>query len=475
MSRRPTMRCLLRLGALPVDFDHQLVGLDHLGRLGESLADLREEGDVAVRDRLVVAGARCRRAARRGAPSPAPRARACARSFQPWAPPARAARPSRAGTQCGACRGDQAIHSRKVAAVPAPDKHARVPRLHAMSFDEFRARAARRPSRPRLARLPARHRHAGDGVRQAARGTVRLPARVARRPASETWSRYTFLGTAPARRVAAARRRRRGLDAGARLARRAHGRRPARRPERAPARASRRSTCPSSARSGAARSASSLRRRAPDRAAPDAAAARRRRARRAVRLHRRRRDHRQPARAGARRRRRAGGRRHERRRAAPRATTPRWRPIERTIARLRAPVRSPRSTSAGRAAGDGRVVVRARARSSPTSSGSRSTSSPATPSRCCSRGASSCRTTSPSTALYRALRALNPSPYMYHLVLDGVELVGSSPELLVRVDGGRGDRAARSPARGRAARTPERGRRAWRPSCSPTRRSAPST
>jgi anthranilate synthase component 1 len=40
-------------------------------------------------------------------------------------------------------------------------------------------------------------------------------------------------------------------------------------------------------------------------------------------------------------------------------------------------------------------------------------------------------------ALYRALRALNPSPYMYHLVLDGVELVGSSPELLVRVaDGG---------------------------------------
>ena len=39
----------------------------------------------------------------------------------------------------------------------------------------------------------------------------------------------------------------------------------------------------------------------------------------------------------------------------------------------------------------------------------------------------------PSEALYRALRALNPSPYMYHLALDGVELVGSSPELLVRV------------------------------------------
>ncbi len=42
-----------------------------------------------------------------------------------------------------------------------------------------------------------------------------------------------------------------------------------------------------------------------------------------------------------------------------------------------------------------------------------------------------------SAALYRALRAINPSPYMYHLVLDGVELVGSSPEVLVRVADGR--------------------------------------
>jgi anthranilate synthase component 1 len=36
--------------------------------------------------------------------------------------------------------------------------------------------------------------------------------------------------------------------------------------------------------------------------------------------------------------------------------------------------------------------------------------------------------------LYGALRKLNPSPYMYHLVLDGMEIVGSSPELLVRLD-----------------------------------------
>ncbi len=38
-----------------------------------------------------------------------------------------------------------------------------------------------------------------------------------------------------------------------------------------------------------------------------------------------------------------------------------------------------------------------------------------------------------STDLYRALRVINPSPYMYHLVLDGTEIVGSSPELHLRV------------------------------------------
>lgn len=36
--------------------------------------------------------------------------------------------------------------------------------------------------------------------------------------------------------------------------------------------------------------------------------------------------------------------------------------------------------------------------------------------------------------LYRALRALNPSPYMYFLDLGGFEIVGSSPEILTRLD-----------------------------------------
>ena len=37
--------------------------------------------------------------------------------------------------------------------------------------------------------------------------------------------------------------------------------------------------------------------------------------------------------------------------------------------------------------------------------------------------------------LYRYLRALNPAPYLFHLVLDDVTFVGSSPEVLVRVEG----------------------------------------
>ena len=38
--------------------------------------------------------------------------------------------------------------------------------------------------------------------------------------------------------------------------------------------------------------------------------------------------------------------------------------------------------------------------------------------------------------IYRCLRAVNPSPYMYYLHLDTFDIVGSSPELLVRVEDG---------------------------------------
>jgi len=39
--------------------------------------------------------------------------------------------------------------------------------------------------------------------------------------------------------------------------------------------------------------------------------------------------------------------------------------------------------------------------------------------------------------LYRVLRALNPSPYLYYLELDGLSLVGSSPEVMVRLEDGK--------------------------------------
>jgi anthranilate synthase component 1 len=38
--------------------------------------------------------------------------------------------------------------------------------------------------------------------------------------------------------------------------------------------------------------------------------------------------------------------------------------------------------------------------------------------------------------LYRTLRTLNPSPYLFFVELDGIALVGSSPEVLVRVEDG---------------------------------------
>ena len=49
-----------------------------------------------------------------------------------------------------------------------------------------------------------------------------------------------------------------------------------------------------------------------------------------------------------------------------------------------------------------------------------------------------CPFTLPPLSLYRALRRVNPSPFLYFLDLPGFALTGSSPEILVRVRGGRG-------------------------------------
>jgi len=48
----------------------------------------------------------------------------------------------------------------------------------------------------------------------------------------------------------------------------------------------------------------------------------------------------------------------------------------------------------------------------------------------------SCRIQSPALAVYRACRITNPSPYMYYLNLNGLHIIGSSPEILVRLTRG---------------------------------------
>jgi len=47
-----------------------------------------------------------------------------------------------------------------------------------------------------------------------------------------------------------------------------------------------------------------------------------------------------------------------------------------------------------------------------------------------------CRTQAEPFAIYRALRMLNPSPYMVYMELDDLRVIASSPEMLVRLEGG---------------------------------------
>ena len=79
----------------------------------------------------------------------------------------------------------------------------------------------------------------------------------------------------------------------------------------------------------------------------------------------------------------------------------------------------------------------------------------------------------PAFSLYRALRRVNPSPFLYFLDFDGFSIVGSSPEILVRVRDGEVTIRPIAGTRPRG-KTPGGGQAASAPSSSPTRRSAPS-
>jgi anthranilate synthase component I len=79
----------------------------------------------------------------------------------------------------------------------------------------------------------------------------------------------------------------------------------------------------------------------------------------------------------------------------------------------------------------------------------------------------------PPFSLYRALRRVNPAPFLYFLDYGGFAIAGSSPEVLVRLRGSIVTIPPLAGTRPRGATRPTRTRRS-RTNCSPTRRSAPS-
>ncbi len=80
----------------------------------------------------------------------------------------------------------------------------------------------------------------------------------------------------------------------------------------------------------------------------------------------------------------------------------------------------------------------------------------------------------PPFALYRSLRRINPSPFLFYLNFEGFSVVGSSPEILVRLrDGEITVRPIPIAGTRRAAKRPTR-ISAPRSNFSPTRRSVQS-
>ena len=92
----------------------------------------------------------------------------------------------------------------------------------------------------------------------------------------------------------------------------------------------------------------------------------------------------------------------------------------------------------------------------------------ATSCRWCWPSACQCRFASEPVNLYRALRSLNPSPYMYFMDLDDFQIVSSSPEILAASKMAKSP-TARSPAPAGAATRRKKTRR-WKRSCWPIRK-----
>ena len=220
---------LAQVGRVPIDFVHQLVGLHDLGRLGESLADLREEGDVAVRDGLVVPEAGVGELLRRGAPWRARRARACAGRSTAGRPPTRGASDAATTPQAATAAASKRCMHRKVAGVSHAGQARRHCTSHAMSFDDIpRAARARNHVVPVWRDCLLDTDTPVTAFAKLRRGAVRLPARVGARRRRDVGALHLPRQRA-ARRVAAARRRGGRLDAGS-AAGTARGGRPIRSP-----------------------------------------------------------------------------------------------------------------------------------------------------------------------------------------------------------------------------------------------------
>ena len=80
-------------------------------------------------------------------------------------------------------------------------------------------------------------------------------------------------------------------------------------------------------------------------------------------------------------------------------------------------------------------------------------------------------------SLYRALRSLNPSPYMYFYDFGDFQVVGASPEILVRQEKTRWRHQGHHPPAGGTAHAapPQRRTRRPRSNSSTTPRNVPST
>ena len=385
---------LALIGSVPVDFQLELVRLDDLGRRAEAFAELREEGDVAVRDGLVVgeAGVGELLGAPRG--GPIDQRRGCARRSTVCAPAPRESITKTNQPARGAARREESTHDWRIS--PGVTDGA----TRSMSFRRISRRARRRsPSRtaPRL--VPVWRDVLLDTETPVAafaklrERPVRVPARVRAGRRRDVGALHVH-GHRAARRVEARGRRRPGLDAGARLAQRPPPRRSARRS---------RDAAPRLRAGGAAGDRRvlerrgrlfRLRRRARHRAASGAAGARRRRPdalfvftdalvifdnlRSQARVVAAARVERDASDAELQARVRRGARARSTRRSHGCAARGARAARARTRARRRP--RASRATTR-------QVHGRRRARS-------RSTSSPATRFRCRSRGASTCRSTS---------------------------------------------------------------------------------